>query len=90
MADYDFPEDLLQLQRDFDAADAECERVAAALPRALDIVVGAAEITPEQRAELEAARAQRLRIAERLQTHEWWSTVDRAKAKEALRDAARA
>ncbi|WP_329521137.1 hypothetical protein [Spirillospora sp. NBC_01491] len=90
MADFDFPDDLLQLQRDFYAADRRCGEISASHPRAADIVTGVAEVTAEQRAELAAARAERLRITEQMQGHTWWETVDVAAAKAALRKATQA
>lgn len=89
MADYDFPPDLLDLQRAWYAADARCEEISASLPRAADVVAGTAP-TGEQQDKLAAARAERLRLTEALQGHDWWTTVDdRLAAKAALRKAAR-
>lgn len=90
MADFDFPGDLIDLQRAWYAADARCVEVGAAQPSATDVAAGVAELTAEQQAALEEARAERLRITEALQGHNWWGTVeDRFAAKAALRDAAR-
>lgn len=92
MADFDFPADLLDLQRAWYAADARCEEIAASLPRAADVVAGVAEPTDQQRDELAAARAERLRLSGALLGHGWWVTVEakhRLEAKAALRDAAR-
>lgn len=91
MADFDFPTDLLELQRAWYAADARCEEVAASHPSARDVVAGVAEVTEEQQAELAQARAERLELAERLQRHPWWLEAgDVFAAKQALRAAARA
>lgn len=90
MADYDFPPDLLDLQRAWYAADARCEEISAALPRAADVVSRHAAPAAEQEAELAEARAERLRLTQALQDHTWWATVDdRLAAKAALRLAAR-
>lgn len=89
MATFDFPADLLDLQRRFDVLDARCGEVAAALPSAADVVAGVAEPTGAQREELARVRAERLDVAERLQTHPWWETVNRLEAKAALRVTAR-
>lgn len=90
MADFDIPADLLDLQRSWYRVDARCEKIASSLPRAVDVVAGVAEPSSEQQAELAAARAERLRVTEALQDHDWWTTMDdRLAAKAALRDAAR-
>jgi hypothetical protein len=84
------PDDLIDLQRRFFTADAECERIAATLPRSTDIAAGRAEISPEQRAELEQARAERLRLVQEIYRHHWWSMVPNAhEARMAVRAAAR-
>jgi hypothetical protein len=91
MADrFDFPADLVDAQRAFLKLEARCEEIAATHPRPTDVAAGRAEIIPEQHAELAAARAELLRLAEVLAYHEWWSTTaDRTAAKRALREAAR-
>jgi len=90
VADFDFPADLLDLQRAWYAADQRCEEVGAAFPPAQDVAAGVAEPTAQQQAELAEARAERLRITEEMQGHPWWAGVgDRHAAKAALRDAAR-
>ena len=89
VADYTFPDDLIQLQRDFDAADRECVERSAAMPSGIEIAAGNIGDIAEQQAALKAARARRLELAEALQRHEFWTTVDnRFKAKDALRKAA--
>lgn len=88
MADFDFPADLLDLQRAWYGADARCEEAGAALPPARDVAAGVAEPTAQQQAELAEARAERLRITEALQDHGWWATVEakhKLEAKAALR-----
>ncbi len=76
MADYEFPDDLVAAQRDFYAADARVQEVTDALPSSLDIVAGTASITEDQRAELAAVRAERLRIVDILYGHTWWEGVE--------------
>lgn len=90
VADYTFPDDLLQLQRDFDAADRECVERSAAMPSGVEIVEGNIGDIAEQQNALKDARARRLELAEALQRHPFWTTVDnRYQAKDALRAAAR-
>ncbi|TDD97665.1 hypothetical protein [Actinomadura rubrisoli] len=89
MATYDFPPDLLQLQRDWYAADARCQEITASHPPALDVIAGTATVTDEQHTELKRARAERWDLTERLQRHRWWATVDDVlDAKKELRAAA--
>lgn len=83
VAVYDFPPELIKLQRDFLAADERCNKIADALPTATEIIAGA-EV---DWTELHHARAERLDLAIRLQQHPWWDNVDRGergKAKLAL------
>jgi hypothetical protein len=92
VADFDIPVDLVELQRAWYAADVRCQEISVVLPRAADVVAGVAEPTGQQRDELTAARAERLRLSEALQGHGWWADVEpehRLEAKAALRDAAR-
>jgi hypothetical protein len=92
MADFDFPADLLELQCRWYLVDARCVDVSASLPPARDVVAGIAEASPEQEDELAAVRAERLAVAEALQGHGWWRTVEakhRLAAKAALREVAR-
>lgn len=90
VADFDFPPDLIDLQRAWYAADARCAEIAASHPSAVDVVAGVAVRTEQQDAELAEARAERLRLTEALQGHGWWATVDdRLAAKAALRTAAK-
>lgn len=90
VADYGFPPDLIDLQRAFDAADRECVEISAAMPSGVEIVEGNIGDIAEQQAALKEARARRLELAEALQRHSFWGTVDnRFKAKDALRNAAR-
>ncbi|MEV8634944.1 hypothetical protein AB0395_25145 [Streptosporangium sp. NPDC051023] len=91
MSDYEFPADLLELQRAYWAADARVLEVTEALPPSPAIVAGEAEISEEQRAELAEAREQRLRALEAMNNHAWWATVPtRYAAWMALQKAAKA
>lgn len=73
MADYDFPDDLLELARDFNAADAA--RTQAANSGSDD--------------EFQAAHARVQELAMRLAADEWlWSQPNRHEARQALRKAA--
>lgn len=82
------PEDLVEIQRAWYAADAECARIGETLPSGSEIVAGV-EAPPEQVAELNAVRARRLQLTEELLRHEWWGKVtDPIEAKKELRKAA--
>lgn len=90
MADYDLPEDLIQLKRDFLAADAECREIAEQLPSSVAVLAGEAEPDLGRQAQLDAARARRLEVVRQLYRHEWWATVDnRYQADVALTKAAK-
>jgi hypothetical protein len=90
VADYDFPPDLLQLQRDWYAADARCVEIGASHPAAVDVVAGTAQVSDAQYRELKDARAERWLLTEQLRGHAWWASVDDTPAaKAALRAAAR-
>jgi hypothetical protein len=69
------PEELVRLQLAFLRADAECERVSAALPSSLDVVAGLATIDNQQRFDLETARAERLAVVLAKNEHPWWDVV---------------
>jgi hypothetical protein len=89
-ADYDIPEDLLEAQRAFYAADARVRAAADAMPPAAAVLAGEAEVSEEQRRELADARAERLRLVDILYRHPWFQQVDDAhKARTALQKAAR-
>lgn len=92
MAEYEFPNDLLEAQRDFYAADARARELSDAWPLSTSVLAGEANPpTDEQRAELGAARAEALRLIGILYGHPWFETVDDAKAARiALQQAAKA
>ncbi|WP_055477563.1 hypothetical protein [Sphaerimonospora mesophila] len=91
MADYDFPSDLIEAQRAFLAADARCEELAQQGPPATAIVEGTAAMPENLRQELEAARAERLRLISVLYGHPFWGEIPQSDwfaARMALREAA--
>jgi hypothetical protein len=91
MPEFDLPSDLIELQREFLALDATCERLSASLPSNLAVLEGEAEPDLQGQAELEEARTNRLRVVEEVNAHPWWSGVpDRHAAWMALRKAAKA
>jgi hypothetical protein len=93
MADYELPEDLIEAQRAFYAAEARCAELVAAQPSPVSVAALEAEVGDEQRQALAAAREERLQIVERLHRHPFWSTVDagdKMKVQAKLREAARA
>ncbi|MEY9906099.1 hypothetical protein ABIA35_002316 [Catenulispora sp. MAP12-49] len=69
------PDELVRLQLAFLRADAECERISAALPSSLDVVAGLAVIDAQQRVDLEVARAERLEVVLAKYEHPWWGVV---------------
>jgi hypothetical protein len=73
---YEFPEDLLQAQRDFYAAEARVHELVDAMPSSVDVANLEAEVSDEQREALEAARATRMDIVMTLHRHPWWETVE--------------
>ncbi|GAA4221588.1 hypothetical protein FHR32_005147 [Streptosporangium album] len=92
MAEYEFPPDLLDAQRAYVAAHARVQEVTDALPSSMATLAGEAEVSEEQREELAAARAERLRWVSVLYAdHPWWATVDNpAKARAALQETVKA
>jgi hypothetical protein len=89
MSDYDLPEDLLQMRRDFLAAERRLSELGEAMPAPTAIAAGEAEVPDEQREEWWTVQAECRRLAVGIQTHSWWASVDnRQKAERALRDAA--
>lgn len=73
---YDPPADLLELKRDFLAAEIRLAALRQAQPAATAIVAGEAELTDEQRVEWAAAMDETRRLAEDIHRHPWWAGVD--------------
>ncbi|WP_157253236.1 hypothetical protein [Nonomuraea typhae] len=71
MADLDIPADVLELKRQYYAADARCYEIAAGLPSSVDVVNLEAEPDPERQADLVEARSDRLRLVEEINRHPW-------------------
>ena len=91
MADYDLPPDLVQLRRDFLAAEEELRKIGAAQPAPTAVAAGEAELTDEQRAEWQAAFQEVRRLVAEINQNPWWETVDnRHHAWMALNKAAKA
>lgn len=87
---YEIPSELIDIQRAWFAAHAHLLEVSAKLPLGQDIVAGEAEISDEQRAELEAARAEELRLIDELYDDKWRAGMDNESAyRKQLQDAAR-
>jgi hypothetical protein len=72
IGDFEVPGDLIALQREWDTAQARLEAFSGSLPKAADIVAGRASISDEQRARLEAERANCVRLAKEKLAHPWW------------------
>ena len=73
---YEFPDDLLAAQRAFYVADARTRELSDAWPLSAAVLAGKAEPpSDEQREELEAARAEVLRLIDVLYGHPWFETV---------------
>ncbi|MEU8151810.1 hypothetical protein [Nonomuraea sp. NPDC048901] len=89
MADYDPPADLIQLRRDFLAAEARLSAAGREMPSHAAVAAGEAEpATEEQREAWRALDAERRRLAVAIQEHPFWGTVDDPKAaRKALDDA---
>lgn len=91
MAGYDIPQDLIDLQKAFWAADNHAAQLVAGLPLGVDIAAGEAEIPDETRKLVDEARRERSRLVAELYGHPWFETVNRVEpAHEALREAAKA
>lgn len=87
---YDFPDDLVDLRRRFDAADARCRELSEALPPAVELLETDIDSSSEEFRPLNEARAQRLRLLEEIEGHAFWGGVDdAAEARNELRKAAR-
>lgn len=76
MAEYDFPDDLLQLRRAWLEADARCDEIAARLPSSVDVVALEAEKDEEGIASLVEARSERLELTEEINRHAFWEGCD--------------
>jgi hypothetical protein len=89
---YEPPEDLIALQREYEAAYEVYRGALAEQSPATAIAAMEAEISDEQRAKTDAALAEVHRLLSLLYgPHAWWGEVDNAHlAREALRKAARA
>jgi hypothetical protein len=88
--DSNIPPDLIELQRKYDQALDECERIANELPSGVDVAAGRATFSDEDLQKLNTARAARDELGMKLHRHEWWATQkSRVEAKEKLRAAAR-
>jgi hypothetical protein len=73
---YEFPSDLIEIQRDYEQADAHVEKLVAALPSALDIMTGKPKTTDKQNDEVQKAREVRLQAQEKRDQHPWLQDVD--------------
>jgi len=90
MADYDLPDDLIDLRRAFLAAQERLAELGRAMPSHTMVAAGEAEPATEgQRQAWWDAQKECQRLAVEIHRHSWWETVDsRQKAERALRDAA--
>ncbi|MEU6781508.1 hypothetical protein ABZ912_20070 [Nonomuraea angiospora] len=89
MADYDLPEDLIDLRRAFLASEARLVELRQTHPASTVIAASEAELSEEQRVEWAAAFDESRRLAEEIHRHGWWETVEnRHSAWMALRNAA--
>lgn len=73
---YDLPPDLIELRRDFLAAEETLRQLGAAQPAPTAIAAGEAELSDEQREEWDAAQAEAQRLAGEIHRHDWWDGVD--------------
>ena len=84
------PAEAIEAQRAFDRADAACRRIAGALPSSVAVANGEAEVSDEQRAELQEARQARMEALWALLAVKRWEGDGGPRAAEAaLREAAR-
>lgn len=93
MADYELPQDLIDAQKAFYAAEERCQELVDAEPSPVSVAALEAELSDEQRQALAAAREERLQAVEALHRHPFWATVevgDKMKVQAKLREAARA
>ncbi|MFI7113931.1 hypothetical protein ACIBK9_46975 [Nonomuraea sp. NPDC050227] len=92
MADYELPQDLIDAQKAFYAAEARCAELVAAEPSPVAIAALEAELSDEQRQALAAAREERLQAVEVLHRHPFWKDLpagDKMKVQAKLREAAK-
>lgn len=90
MTDLHIPQDVIDAQRAYDAADAAVHKVCEGLPSGAAIAAGEATLSDEQRAELGRVRAERLDRLAALHDNPWWKQAgDPLRAEAALRKAAR-
>ncbi|TMS00206.1 hypothetical protein [Nonomuraea basaltis] len=82
----DLPDDLIQLRRDFLAAQGRLAAAGRVLPSHAAVVAGEAEpATPEQHQAWQTAQAECRRLAVAIQEHSHWEeTPDRKAARTAL------
>lgn len=74
---YTVPGDLIALKREWRVASGRCVEISDALPFWSEVVAGTREAaTDEQLAQLQAARADVLRLVLEIHRHPWWATVD--------------
>lgn len=89
MADYDPPEDLLQMRRDFLTAQRRLSELGRAMPSEAAVRAQEAEPpTEEQRQVWWAAHEESRRLAGEIDRHSWWGEVDDRKAARKALDAA--
>jgi hypothetical protein len=73
---FDLPPDLVQLRRDFLAAEERLRAIGQAQPAPTAVAAGEAEVSDEQRVEWAAAFDETRRLAEEIHRHPWWLQVD--------------
>ena len=85
MADFD---DLIQLRRDFLAAQERLATAGREIPSQAAVAAGAEPASEEQRDAWAALQGECRRLAVEIQEHKYWATVDdRKAARKALEDA---
>jgi hypothetical protein len=90
---YDLPDDLIDAQRRVFDLHIRCQAIADAMPSNLAVLALEADVSDEQRQELDDVRAERLQAIGVLYDHPWWDTLpkdERQAAREQLWDAASA
>ncbi|WP_371785433.1 hypothetical protein [Streptosporangium subroseum] len=76
MSAYEFPNDLIEIQRDYEQANARVEKLVAALPSALDVMTGKPKTTDKQQDEVQKAREVLLQAQEKRDQHPWLQDID--------------